>query len=47
MRVQYQYEKSSGVVQEFCLLMPAGCVELIILVDGGELRLVHDGELLH
>ena len=27
--------------------MEAGCEELVPLVDGGELRLAHDGELFH
>ena len=27
--------------------MEAGCEELVPLIDGGELRLAHDGELLH
>ena len=27
--------------------MEAGCKELVPLVDGGELRLAHDGELFH
>ena len=27
--------------------MEAGCKNLVPLVDGGELRLAHDGELLH
>ena len=29
------------------MLVEAGCKELVPLVDGGELRLAHDGELLH
>ena len=27
--------------------MEAGCEELVPLIDGGELRLAHDGELFH
>ena len=27
--------------------MPAGCEELVPLVDGGELRLEHNSELFH
>ena len=38
---------SSGFVKQLGFLMPAGRVELVMLVDGGELRLVHDGEFLH
>ena len=29
------------------MLVEAGCKELVPLVDGGELRLAHDDELLH
>ena len=29
------------------MLVEAGCEELVPLVDGGELRLAHDGELFH
>ena len=39
-------KQMSGFVQKFCLLVPAGRVELVMLVDAGELRLVHDGVLL-
>ena len=45
-RVQYQNETMLGFVQEFCLLVPASRVELVVLVDGGELRLVYDRVLL-
>ena len=27
--------------------MEVGCEELVPLIDGGELRLAHDGELFH
>ena len=37
---------SSGFVEQFCFFVPAGREELVALVDGGELRLVHDGVLL-
>ena len=36
----------SGFVQEFCVFVPASREELVVLVDGGELRLVHDRVLL-
>ena len=36
----------SGFFKQFCLFVPAGREELVALVDGGELRLVHDGKLL-
>ena len=38
---------SDSIVQEFCLLVEAGCEELVPLIDGGELRLAHNGELFH
>ena len=36
----------SSLVQELVLLVHAGSVELVSLVQGGHLRLEHDGELL-
>ena len=42
-----KWKLSDRIFQEFCLLVEAGCKELVPLVDGGELRLAHDGELLH
>ena len=41
-----EMKSGSGFVQELCLFVPAGCEELVALVDGGELRLVHDRVLL-
>ena len=35
------------IVREFCLFVEAGCEELVPLIDGGELRLAHNGELFH
>ena len=40
-------KSGSGFVLELCLFVPAGCEELVPLVDGGELRLVHDRVLFH
>ena len=42
-----EMKSGSGFVQELCLFVPAGCEELVPLVDGGELRLVHDRVLFH
>ena len=36
----------SSLVQKLVLLVHAGSVELVSLVQGGHLRLEHDGELL-
>ena len=35
--------ENSCFVQQFVQLVHAGCVELVPLVDGGQLRLEHDG----
>ena len=42
-----KWQLSDSIVQEFCLLVEAGCEELVPLIDGGELRLAHNGELFH
>ena len=44
-RVLYQ-KQNSGFVQQLVQLVHAGCVELVPLVDGGQLRLEHDGVFL-
>ena len=42
-----KWQLSDSIVQEFCLLVEAGCEELVPLIDGGELRLAHNSELFH
>ena len=37
----------SGLVKQLGLSVPTMCKKLVPLVEGGELRLEHDGELLH
>ena len=38
--------ENSCFVQQLVQLVHAGCVELVPLVDGGQLRLEHDGVFL-
>ena len=42
-----KWQLSDCIVQEFRLLVGAGCEELVPLIDGGELRLAHNDELFH